>query len=203
MKLKKSDIILSLIIGEITAWYFFYILKNSSLNFKYFSTILWSLPFIFPVLSLIGIWLTFLIGKKFLFVFQLAKFALVGVIATIVDLGILAFLIHTSGITAGIWYSIFKGTSFVVATCSKYLGDKLWAFEKKEMPRVGEEFGKFFLVTLGGLLINVGIASLVVNAIGPQFGLGKEIWANFGGIAAAFGTVLWNFVGYKFLVFKK
>lgn len=203
MKLKKSDIILSLIIGEITAWYFFYILKNSSLNFRHFSAVLWSLPIFFPLLSLIGIWLAFLIGKKFLFVFQLAKFSLVGVIATIIDLGILAFLIHASGIASGIWYSIFKAVSFVVATCSKYLGDKLWAFEKKEMTEVGREFGKFFIVTLGGLLINVGIASLIVNIIGPQFGLSREIWANLGGIIAALGTVVWNFSGYKFLVFKK
>jgi putative flippase GtrA len=203
MKLKKSDIILSAVIGETAAWYFFFILKNSSFNFRYFPAVLWSLPIVFPVLSLIGIWVAFLIGKKFLFVFQLAKFALIGVIATIVDLGILAFLIHIFGITAGIWYSIFKAVSFITATCSKYLGDKLWAFEKKEMTGLGEEFGKFFIVTLGGLLINVGIASLVVNVLGPQFGLKPELWANLGGIIAAFGTVAWNFAGYKFLVFKK
>ena len=203
IKLKKSDIVLSLIIGEVTAWYFFYILKNFSAGFKFFSLILWSLPVVFPILSLIGIWIAFLIGQKLLFVFQLAKFALIGVIATLIDLGILAFLIHTSGIDAGIWYSVFKGSSFLIATCSKYFGDKLWAFEKKEMTGVGLEFGKFFIVTLGGLLINVGIASLVVNVLGPQFGLNPELWANIGGIIAAFGTVIWNFAGYKFLVFKK
>ncbi len=205
MRLKKSDIILALFIGEITACYFIYILKNSSLakTIPHFLNFLWSLIFVFPILTLIGIYIAFLIGKRFLFVFQLAKFALVGVIATIVDLGILAFLIRASGIEAGIWYSVFKGTSFLVATCSKYLGDKLWAFEKKEMEGVGEEFAKFFLVTLGGLLINVGIASFVVNIIGPCFGIGKELWANLGGIIAAFGTVIWNFSGYKFIVFKK
>ena len=206
MKFKKIDIILSLFIGEATAWYFFYILKNSSLNsdnFKYFSAILWSLPIVFPILSVIGILIAFFIGRKFLFVFQLAKFALIGTIATIIDLGILAFLIHISGITVGIWYSVFKGTSFLIATCSKYFGDKLWAFEKNEMDGIGGEFGKYFIVTLGGLAINVGTASFVVNSIGPQFGLHKELWANIGGIIAALNTVVWNFAGYKFLVFKK
>ncbi len=203
MKLKKSDIILSLAIGELTSWYFIYLLGGLPARFNFSPIILWSLLAVFPILSLIGIWISFLIGKRFLFVFQLAKFALIGVIATLVDLGILAFLIHTFGIDAGIWYSVFKGTSFVIATMSKYFGDKLWAFEQKKMEGLGEEFSKYFLVTLIGFLINVGIASFVVNVMGPQFGFKPELWANIGGIIAAFGTVIWNFVGYKFLVFKK
>lgn len=199
MGVKKSDIILSLIIGEITAWYFIYLLKGLTA----ISSFLWTLPVVFPILSIIGIWLAYLIGKKLLFVFQLAKFLLIGVLATIVDLGILGFLIWITGITGGVTYSIFKGISFIVATVSKYSGDKLWAFEKKETAGAGKEFTKFFLVTLVGLLINVGAASFVVNTIGPQFNLEAELWANIGGIIAAFATVFWNFVGYKFLVFKK
>lgn len=201
--MKKSDVILALVIGEITAWYFISFLKDLTAQVEILSSILWSLPVVFPILSLIGIWIAFLIGKKFLFVFQLAKFLLIGVLATIVDLGILGLLIWISGITAGIFYSIFKGISFLIATCAKYLGDKIWAFEKKEMAGAGKEFSKFFLVTLIGLLINVGVASLVVNVMGPQFGLSDKIWANIGGIVAAFATVIWNFLGYKFLVFRK
>lgn len=194
--MKKTDIVISLIVGEITAWYFIYL-------FGGLSRLLYFLPVVFPILSVIGIWIAFLIGKKFLFVFQLTKFLLIGVLATIVDLGILGLLIWISGISSGIFYSGFKAISFLVATCSKYFGDKVWAFEKKETAGAGKEFTKFFLVTLGGLIINVGVASLVVNLMGPRFGLSAKIWANVGGIVAAFTTVLWNFVGYKFLVFKK
>lgn len=197
--MKKSDIILALIIGEITAWYFKYLLKD----LEAVSSFLWTLPIIFPILTVICLWIAFLIGRKLLFVFQLAKFMLIGVLATIIDLGILGFLIWITGITGGLSYSIFKGISFLVATVSKYWGDKVWAFEKKEKTGLGKEFLKFFLVTLVGLVINVGTASLAVNVIGPQFGFSPELWANIGGIIAAFATVLWNFVGYKFLVFKK
>ena len=201
--MKKTDIILSLIIGEITAWYFFLFLRDLGSQSNMISSVLWSLPIIFPILSVIGIWIAYLIGKKFLFIFQLAKFLLIGVFATVVDLGLLALLISFSGISAGIVYSVFKGITFITATVSKYWGDKVWAFEKKETTGLGSEFTKFFLVTLVGMVINVGIASFVVNLIGPQFGLSSSIWANLGGIIAAFTTVLWNFVGYKFLVFKK
>ena len=66
-----------------------------------------------------------------------------------------------------------------------------------------KEFGKFFLVSLGGLIINVAAASLIVNLIQPQFGLSETIWANVAAVIAALLTVIWNFFGYKFLVFKK
>lgn len=201
--MKKSDIILALLIGEITAWYFIGFFKELTAKVKILSSIFWTLPVIFPVLSLIGIWIAFLIGKKFLFVFQLAKFLLIGALATIVDLGILALLIQVSGINAGKIYAVFKGVSFITATCAKYFGDKLWAFEKKETTGMGTEFGKFFFVTLIGLIVNVGAASLAVNVMGPQFGLSEKIWANIGGIIAAIIVGAWNFFGYKFLVFKK
>jgi putative flippase GtrA len=51
--------------------------------------------------------------------------------------------------------------------------------------------------------LNVGAASLVVNVIGPQFGMSEKLWANVGGIGAAFAVVVWNFIGYKFIVFRK
>lgn len=194
--MKKIDIIIALVIGELTALYFVFLFKdiNSSV---------WILPIVFPILSVVCLWFAYLIGRKYLFIFQGAKFLLMGTLATLIDLGILNIFILFSGISAGLFFSIFKGVSFIIATCSKYLGDKLWAFEKKEMAGIKKEFGKFFLVTLGGLIINVTVASLMVNLVEPQFGLSETIWANIGAIIAAFATVIWNFLGYKFLVFKK
>jgi len=199
--LKKIDIILALITGEITAWFFYYLLKDvAALKIENLGLIL---AISFPVLALGGTWIAWLMGKRFLWIFQLAKYLLIGVLATIADLGILNFLMGTSGIAIGLWYSVFKGISFIVATCAKYFGDKFWAFEKMEKEGMHKEFGQFFIVTLIGLGLNVGVASFVVNVIGPQFGLNETLWANIGGITAAFGVTVWNFIGYKFIVFKK
>jgi len=41
-----------------------------------------------------------------------------------------------------------------------------------------------------------------VNFLGPQFGISKEIWAYVGKIVAVFLGFIWNFTGYKFIVFK-
>ena len=58
-------------------------------------------------------------------------------------------------------------------------------------------------MTLVGLLIHLVISGLVVNVVGPQFGISETLWANIGGIAAALAGFFWNFFGFKLLVFKK
>ncbi|MBU2634889.1 GtrA family protein [Patescibacteria group bacterium] len=196
MEMKKLDVIIALIIGELTAIYFAFLFKNIYCG-------VWALCVIFPILSIVCLWIAYLIGKKYFFILQGAKFLLIGVLGTLIDLGVLNILIWISGISSGFLFPVFKGISFVVANCSKYFGHKFWVFEKKEMIGAKKEFGKFFLVSLGGLIINVTTASLVVNLIQPQFGLSETIWANIGGIIAAFATIIWNFLGYKFVVFKK
>jgi len=198
--MKKIDIILALGCGEVIAWFFYSILENLGVRINFPNLIL---AFFIPLITLFCLWVSWLLGKKFLWIFQVAKYLLIGVLATMVDLGILNLLMLVSGIASGIFYSVFKGISFIVATCSKYFGDKFWAFEKMEKAGMKKEFGQFFLVTLVGFGINVGFASLIVNVIGPQFEITPKLWANVGGIIAAISAAAWNFIGYKFIVFKK
>lgn len=203
--MRKFDIIFSAAIGEITALYFIYLLGQKGLVEKLgeLSSLIWSLAIIFPILSAVCLWLAFLIGKKYLFVFQLAKFLLIGALATIFDLGTLSIFIGFSGVSSGLYYDIFKGISFIVATIGKYFPDKFWAFKKTEKAGMGKEFSKFFVVTFIGLVINIFIADLIVNKIGPQFGFSPQLWANLGGMGAVLVIFAWNFIGYKFIVFKK
>ena len=197
--MKRIDIILALITGEITAW-FFYILLKDVVRINNLGLIL---SISFPILTVICLWISWLLGKRFLWIFQITKYLLIGVLATIADLGVLNLLMWVSGAATGILFSVFKGVSFIAATAAKYFGDKFWAFEKTEKAGMGKEFSQFFIVTLIGLGLNVGAASFVVNVIGPQLGMSEKIWANMGSIAAAFTVTAWNFLGYKFIVFKK
>ena len=207
--MKKIDVILALITGEITGWFFYGMLKNMGITIRYLD---WAAALIFPFLALLGLWVCFLLGKKFILIFQAAKYLLIGIMATLVDLGIMNILIMISGIATGMYYSVFKGITFLFATFSKYFGDKFWAFEKMEKEEMKKEFIKFFSVTLVGLVINVSVASFVVNFLGyhiitlfdSSLGvLNDKTIANLGGIAAALAAAVWNFVGYKFIVFKK
>jgi len=191
--MKKSDILVALVTGLVVALYFINLFKNP---------VFWALVVVFPLLAVFCLWIAYLIGKKYLFIYQFAKFILIGALATIFDLLTLSVFIKYSGADAGLTYSVLKGISFIVATIAKYFADKFWAFEKKETTEAGKEFGKFFFVTIIGLFVNVLTASVVVD-MGPKFNLPADTWANIGGIVAVLPTFLWNFIGYKFLVFKK
>ena len=204
--MKKADIILALITGLGVAFLFSGIIEGSLLKEALgieITTLRWILVLFLPLLSIFCLWIAYLIGRKFLFIFQVAKFALIGVLATLLDLGIMNILIWIFGQATGLAFNVFKGISFLGATLAKYFGNKFLAFEKTETVSLQREFTQFFVVTLVGLTINVGVASLIVNQIGPQLGTTPEVWANIGGIGAAIAGSAWNFLGYKFIVFKK
>ena len=196
--MKKNDIIVALVIGELIALLSFGILKNLGLEAK---LLYWLWPFFLPVFCLFCLWIASLVGKKLLIAWQAAKFILVGVLNTVVDLGVLNLLMLAFGISGGLMYSVFKGASFIVATTNSFFWNKFWTFEKKET-KSHKEVLQFFTVSLLGFGINVGVASLIVLFIAPQFGLSPQAWANVGAIGAAFCGMTWNFLGYKFIVFK-
>lgn len=196
--MRKSDIFAAIIIGEVSAWLILLVFKNIRLELPFW----WGIPIILPILSLIGMWLASILGKRLFLIYQASKFLLVGILNTLIDLGILNFLILISGTASGLAFSLFKGASFLVAVVNSYFWNKFWTFKKKEATKAPKEFAQFFVVALIGLGINVLIASFIVNGIGPQFGLSEKIWANLGAIAATFFGMTWNFLGYKFIVFK-
>jgi len=198
--MKKIDLILALVTGEGVGILFAWFAKNSAINIPYLS---WVFPIFFPFLSLFCLWIAYLIGKKFTFVFQLAKFILIGAFFALFDLVVLNGLMEWFEITKGVKYSIFVGISFVIATIIKYVADKYWAFEKTEGSKMGIEFTGFFIVTLISGGIQIGIASLIVNVSGPMFGMSPLVWANVGKIGGIVVASAWNFIGYKFIVFRK
>ncbi len=197
--MKKIDIVFAILSGWGVAWLASSLLKDYGIYIKFLSLIL---AIGLPILAFIGLWISYLIGKKFLFVFQAAKFLLIGVLATLVDLSAFKFL----GIVfLGTAFTnlVFKGASFLIATFAKYWGNKFWAFEKMEKEGMGKEITQFYVVTAIGLGVDVGIFSLVVNKIGPQFGTPLATWNTIGVLIAAVVVSVWNFLGYKFIVFKK
>ena len=204
--MKKEDIILALLAGEGVAGLIYGFIKSSQVETILgidSSIIGWILIFLLPLVSLLGLFVCSLIGKKFLFVFQMGKFLLIGVLTTLFDLGIMNILFWVFGSSVGWSYNLFKAISFTCATIAKYWANKFLAFEKKESKEMKKEFIQFLGITMISLFINVGTASFIVNTIEPQFGLNAIIWANVGAIIASVAGSLWNFVGYKFIVFKK
>ncbi len=159
-----------------------------------------------PLLALasaMGIGFGYVLSKVRPFFFQLSKFGLIGVANTVVDLGIYNLFIYMSDVSSGYMIVVFKSFSVLAAIINSYVWNKFWSFEKKETHSLGEEFAQFLMVSLVGLLLNVGITAFVVNVIGAPTGMAEKTWANIGGLTASILVLTWNFVGYKFLVFKR
>jgi len=197
--MKKQNLVLAIVAGIGVAYLAMGFVKD--LASKYAEVGLASYA-VLPLLAIFGLWLAELVGKKFLFVLQAAKFVLIGIVATLVDLGVLSFLMGITGFVAGVGYAAMKGLSFVVATTFKYPLNKFMAFEQNNKKGIVKEYIAFFVVTLIGFAIDVVIATKVV-AGGPMAGLSGKSWGIVGGIAGALVVFVWNFIGYKFIVFKK
>lgn len=155
---------------------------------------------IFTLFAVIALWLSALIAKKIPLALQLAKFAAVGAFNTFLDWGVLNILIALTAVVSGTGYALFKGISFIVANIGSYYWNRYWTFGVQEKA-TNKEFGKFFGVSLVGLVLNIGIASLIVNMIHPIGGLNPKVWANVGAAVATVASLVWNYIGYKFFVF--
>ena len=163
--MKKTDGLISLIIGFFIGVFFFIILKSTDIIIPYS----WLLIIVFPLLALIGMFIASWLGKKFLIIFQAGKFVLVGALNTFIDLGVLNLLMLFFGIASGLFFALFKGISFLVATTNSYFWNKHWTFQKREKVFSSQEFYKFLIVTTIGLFINVSVASFVFSKVSPWF----------------------------------
>src|ERR1035437_5857209 len=173
--MKKIDIILSIVCGLAVAW------VASDFFSKYTSIFYIALP----LLSIIGLWVSELIGKRFLSIYQSGKFVLVGAFADVIDIKVFQMLILLAPFSL-----VFKAVSFLLATAIKYLTNKHWVFEKHD----GNETIKFFLVTIVGLTIDVVSFYYLKNI---QIGISASLWLELSIIFAALITAVWNFLGYK------
>ena len=159
------------------------------------------IAFILIALTLIGLITLRFLSRWVSIFWQMAKFIVVGGLNTFLDFAVLNLSIAATGITAGGEFSLFKALTISVAIVNSYFWNKHWTFEVKEGGR--GEFIEFILVSLVGLGINVGSASFLVNYVPPFFDFGPVNWANFSALIATFLGLVWSFLGYKLIVFKK
>lgn len=125
-------------------------------------------------------------GEKSKEVERFIKFAIVGAFGTLVDFGILNLLI----LGAGFDKFAANTCSFSVAAFSNFLGNRLWSFPESRERRFVSQMGRFFIVSLGGYLINQAIF----------LGTSRYVFAEMGALgynlAKALATIVvlfWNF----------
>jgi len=194
--MKLKDIIIASITGFFVAIIFADFISISKYYF-----LAWHLFWLFPALSVVCLWISEIIGKKYNFIYQAAKFFLVGAFSAVADIKfyqffewLLAFLLESSIIS--------KSLSFLIATAVKYGGNKIWVFQKNSKDEIKKEILQFTLITLVGLAIDVSAFYCATHFWRPNK-IPNHIWTEISIIIAALIAAIWNFLGYKFIVFKK
>ena len=121
---------------------------------------------------------------------QIIKFGIVGVIATVIDFGVLAFMKEVLNVNV----QISTAVSFSVSVFANYLLSMLFVFKSKEDNKIKEFIG-FLLLSIGGLLLDQLVMWLGTDVVTIHYLVVK--------ILATGVVAVYNFVTRKLFLEKK
>lgn len=198
IKFTKNDAISSLVLGLIIGVFAPLILQNIGktlpLQNYYFA--------IFPILTLLGVWFAYIISARLPILIQITKFGVVGVANTVVDFGVLNYLSAVQHVFSGLALIPLNMISFTAAVINSYFWNKYWTFKAGSGADASKQFAEFIIVSVIAVFLNSGLVYLL-TLIPPFGGLSGQVWLNISKAAATAISLIWNFIGYKFVVFKK
>jgi len=134
---------------------------------------------------------------------EFLRFATVGTGGALIDFGLFNILSWLTGITSGNGIIPINMVSFGLALIFSFMFNKRWTFKDLSIGDHNKKFTLFLLVSLTGLLINTVAVRIISTNITPGIEIHPQIWANIAKILATGASGLWNFFGYKNIVFKK
>jgi putative flippase GtrA len=85
------------------------------------------------------------------------------------------------------------------ALTNSYLLSKHWTFRAPAQP--GRRVGRFVLVSLIGVSLDTALVVALTHVMMRPAGITPQLRENLAKALATGGTLLWDFLGYKFLVF--
>lgn len=199
----KKDYILVTIVGFLVGWLVLPVVANIGPRYGMVVDVRLGVTsvFGFSLFAPLALWVLHLLSKKMPVFLQFGKFAAVGTLNTLLNFAVLNTLILFTGSSGGWKFTGFTVVAFFVATTNSYFWNKFWTFQSR-VPLGWEEYGRFALFTLGGVLLNSGTAHLIVNIIKPQWGVAPELWANIGAFGGVVVSFMWNFIAYRKIVFR-
>src|SRR3989344_1450663 len=201
----KKDYWYAAAIGLITAFFARLLLINTEVMLAYgnLSLPLWSLFIILPIAECAAYVIASKLFSHILVLKQLGRFGIVGLMNVCVDIGIATSLRRAYAIdplnAADMLPVLVVASS--IAIVNSYFWQRMWTFAEKAPPS-RKEFISFVIVTLIGLAINTAIAFLAIQGISALDGLQEDRVVTLSKILATVVSLFWNFLGYKFIVFK-
>ena len=129
---------------------------------------------------------------------ELPIFLVVGLITVVID-----FLLYRSIVLFGLQeLTIAKTLGFLGGTLFAYIANRFWTFSKKDIKV--RNFGRFLLVYITGLCVNVSVNSLGIIVFSFYMDTGPHhiaIYISF--LLATLVSATLNFIGMKYFVFSE
>ncbi|MBF0338056.1 MAG: GtrA family protein [Nitrospirae bacterium] len=134
---------------------------------------------------------------------QFLRFALIGVLNTLVDLVVLNIETLITGARQGTLFAMQKAVSVMVAVFFSYHFNKRWTFEDRSTGKDRKKLLQFIVVSAAGMGLNVTVATIVATVGVGYTGIHPQVMVNIGALCGTAAGLLWNFAGYKLWVFKQ
>jgi putative flippase GtrA len=125
---------------------------------------------------------------------QVVRFGMVGVLNTLVDFGAFNLLVFVFGVPVLVAYP-FSVTAGII---NSFLWNKHWTFSAGRSAAWRREAVVFLGVSVSGMLINWAGFTVLHLLIGSSTALA----INLEKLVASVISMVWNFVGYRFLAFR-
>lgn len=195
----KRDLLYTVAVSFLIGLFAVPLLLEAGVGNKYGQFIPWLPMVVLPFVCVVGMYIAQQIGKKVPIVWQLAKFALVGVLNTVIDFSILNLFINLTGIASGPSIIPMNAFAFSAAVVNSYFWNKKWVFEEKK----SGDFVIFFIVTVIGIALNSAVLFVMTTLVPHQVTISPKLWANLAKVLATGISMVWNYLGYRLVVFKK
>lgn len=134
---------------------------------------------------------------------QFFGYGAVGLLNTALSFLFINIGIFLTGAASGPIFILVSFVVFVVLVLHSFVWNRFLIFKRDNPRELHREYAMFFLVTGCTALINLFLLHIVVDLIGPQAGFSAHLWANVGIAFTIPVSVILNFLGYKFIVFKE
>jgi len=123
------------------------------------------------------------------------RYAVVGVLGTLVDLGVLYLLTEWSQIDPhkSQIFPVFVGLAFIAAVLHNYVLNRIWTFKSQDS-QISAQFFRFLVVSAGGFLLTQALMWLLVAQAAIWYLLAKAL--------TSLIVLSWNFGLNKMWTFR-
>jgi len=121
---------------------------------------------------------------------QFFKFAIVGVLNTFINMGVL--YVFTEYLK--VYYIVSAIFAFLVAVTNSFILNKIWTFKEDIKDKTTKKYSKFFIISVLALITNLSLLYVFTEVFKFYYLISQVI---------AIAVSLWiNFLGNKFWTFK-